>query len=178
MSTLNSVTVSSVARHGKAFQVDGEWYSAFNPTQLNGVARGDTITFQYKEKESGGRVYKNVQGNVTIEGKSGNDAPASNGGSSSESSPPRRASSAYGRGTFPIPALDGQRSIIRQNSVTNAVNLMKDHLPKSGKINWDDYADNVIAVARKFEAYSTGDLDAEEAEKLMGESESETASDD
>ena len=64
---------------------------------------------------------------------------------------------------FPIPALHGDRAIVRQNSVTNAVKLITDSVHSTDEADWDELADMVIAIARKFEAYSCGDLDMEQA---------------
>jgi hypothetical protein len=64
---------------------------------------------------------------------------------------------------FPIPALHGDRAIVRQNSVTNAVKLITDSVHSTDEADWDDLADMVIRIARKFEAYSCGDLDMAQA---------------
>lgn len=64
---------------------------------------------------------------------------------------------------FPIPALHGDRAIVRQNSLTNAVKLITDSVVKTDKADFEDMADFAISIARKFEAYSCGDLDMEQA---------------
>jgi hypothetical protein len=64
-----------------------------------------------------------------------------------------------GKGVFPIPALDGQRAIVRQNAITNARELYA--ASKGGKV-FDfsrDVAAEIVSVARFFEAYACGDLD-------------------
>lgn len=64
---------------------------------------------------------------------------------------------------FPIPPLHGDRAIVRQNSLTNAVNLLKD------KIELDEdvvkTAEFIVSIARVFEAYSCGDMDMMDAAK-------------
>jgi hypothetical protein len=67
---------------------------------------------------------------------------------------------------FPIPPLHGDRAIVRQNSITNAVKAVADLLD-SDDMNIDLYVDTIITVARKFEAYSCGDLDAAQAEEMV-----------
>ncbi len=70
---------------------------------------------------------------------------------------------------FPIPLLHGDRAIVRQNSVTNAVKLMVDSSkPESLQaMTSDELCDHVITMARKLEAYSCGDLESEAADKLV-----------
>ena len=63
--------------------------------------------------------------------------------------------------TFPMDAFAPKRSINRQNALTNAVayaNEREDHMS----------VEDIIQVARQFEAYTTGDMDVEEAKKLAG----------
>lgn len=64
---------------------------------------------------------------------------------------------------FPIPALHGDRSIIRQNALARATDI---YIAARGGKPFDLEASNldlVIAFARKFEAYTAGDLDMAEA---------------
>lgn len=78
----------------------------------------------------------------------------------------RKASGGYSRGTFPIPLLDGQRSIIRQNALTNARELYQT-FTQEPSASFEDAADRIISIARIFESYSAGDIEAQEAEKLL-----------
>ena len=64
---------------------------------------------------------------------------------------------------FPIPALHGDRAIVRQNALARATDL---YIAARGGKPFELEASNldlVIAFARKFEAYTAGDLDMEEA---------------
>jgi hypothetical protein len=79
----------------------------------------------------------------------------------------------YGRPekTFPVPLLHGDRSIIRQNSLAHATNLVVSVYPKESVLvpaqtELDSMAEMVIKVAMKFEEYSAGDLERHELEKL------------
>jgi hypothetical protein len=74
------------------------------------------------------------------------------------------SSSGYSRDkVFPIPPLHGDRSIVRQNALARATELYVATL--GGKstvfatIDWG----NIIALAKKFEAYTAGDTDMKEA---------------
>lgn len=121
---------------------DGRWYSTkmeWKPKmELN---KGDSITFdagptgKYLQK-----VKKNGGGSV---------APSSGSPSAAPQKP-------VGGRTFPIGALAPERTINRQNALTNAVNYLTGGSPEE-----------VIEVAKMFEAYTTGDLDAIEAQEAM-----------
>lgn len=65
---------------------------------------------------------------------------------------------------FPIPALHGDRAIVRQNALARATDL---YIAARGGKPFDLEAstlDLVIKFARKFEAYTAGDLDMAEAQ--------------
>jgi hypothetical protein len=62
--------------------------------------------------------------------------------------------------------LHGDRAIIRQNSITNATKLYTDSQKQGTITDYDAASDVIIALARKFEAYSCGDLDAAMAEQM------------
>jgi hypothetical protein len=66
---------------------------------------------------------------------------------------------------FPIPPLHGDRAIVRQNSVTNAVNLFLHTNTDEGRyaMTPDEITNAVLQLARNLEAYSCGDLEAAEA---------------
>lgn len=67
-----------------------------------------------------------------------------------------------GKGVFPIPALDGQRSIVRQNALTNAREVVMKTVKEGGTIDQNITPQLIIDIARKFEAYACGDLDMQE----------------
>ena len=122
---------------------------------------GDEIDFQFTENTYG----KNVDlASVQLIAK----------GTGSPTPPPATATTApakaYGAPAkvFPIPALHGDRAIVRQNSITNATKAVCDYFDSNDGINTvDEYADLIIQVARKFEAYSCGDLDMQAAEAMV-----------
>jgi len=121
---------------------------------------GDEIDFQFTENTYG----KNVDlASVQLIAK-GTGAPAP---SASPSTAPAKAYGAPAK-VFPIPALHGDRAIVRQNSITNATKAVCDYFDSNDGIDTvGDYADLIIQVARKFEAYSCGDLDMEAAEAMV-----------
>ena len=74
-------------------------------------------------------------------------------------------SSGYKEKVFPIPALHGDRAIVRQNALARATDL---YIAARGSKPFElevSTLDLVIAFARKFEAYTAGDLDMAEAMK-------------
>lgn len=141
--------VSSKARTGKSIQVNGEWYGVFDASSLDHVNRGDTVTFNAKKSKCG--RFNNISGTVSV-GSNGASAPS--GGSSPT---PARSYGGGGR-TFPVGALAPERTINRQNALTNAIAYHKDA---------DVDTNIIINTARIFEAYTTGDLDQQEAEEAM-----------
>ena len=117
---------------------------------------GDTIDFQYTENTYGKNVdLASVQLLAKGEGApTTTPAPTTASPSKAPYSPPTRP--------FPIPALHGDRAIVRQNSLSNAVNLFRED-KEIAKMAGEDRANIIIDIARMFEAYSCGDLDMEQA---------------
>lgn len=144
--------VTSKARTGKSIQVNGNWYGAYSPETLNAVNRGDTVAFQSKKSKCG--RFNNISGAVTVSGEDA--APAAQ----SSAPAPQRQYGNQGR-TFPVGALAPERTINRQNALTNAVAFTKDNVEISPQ--------EVIDIARLFEAYTTGDIDQAEAEAALAE---------
>ena len=125
-------------------------------------AIGDEVDFQYTENTYG----KNVDMTSVQMIKKGTGAPTP----STSSASPAKAPYSPPAKVFPIPLLHGDRAIVRQNSITNATKAVGDFFDNTD--NFDsvqEYADLVIEIARKFEAYSCGDLDAQAAEAMVKE---------
>jgi hypothetical protein len=147
---------------GSGVVVEGIKYGCYDPSKANlsEVNAGDTIEFMYQEKGK----YTNVTGRISVRSKHAG-APIPPTPAPASSAPPRK-----GGWAFPIPALDGQRAIVRQNSVTNATNLVGKLLSLDGDVLPDlDIATRIVAIAKVFEEYSTGDLDAKLADEAMKE---------
>lgn len=74
-----------------------------------------------------------------------------------------------GKGVFPIPLLDGQRSIVRQNALTNARELYTSNCVDTGPttIPAEEAADRIVEIARIFESYTAGDIEARQAEQEL-----------
>jgi hypothetical protein len=142
-----------------SFKVDGEWYKTGFAKPPAG--KGDTVSFAYTE----GTYGKEVDAKTMSVPK---DAPSIDRGGAATPASPRPAPSYGGKGVFPIPALDGQRAIVRQNALTNARELV---VAASGGKPFpisDETTNAIIAFARQFEAYACGDLDAVRARELSG----------
>lgn len=123
-------------------------------------AIGDEIDFQFTENTYG----KNVDLTSVQMIKKGTGTPVTASASPAKApySPPSKV--------FPIPLLHGDRAIVRQNSITNATKAVCDYVgSKEDVATIQDYAEIIIEIARKFEAYSCGDLDAQAAEAMVAE---------
>ena len=134
-----SGSISRVGQNGKSFQLvetDDKWYGAFNATQLAGATVGNSVSFFYESVSKGDRTFHNIKGNVTVSG----GATVPPGGASAMS-----------------PSLSRDRLILRQNALTNAVNAMSLIMKEGGTFSTDE----VIAIAKDFEAYTSGDADAD-----------------
>src|SRR3990167_2104825 len=132
---------------------DGQWYKlGFKKPQF---AKGDEVEFEFTSGKWGNEV-TSVLSAPTADA----DAPVV-----ATAPAPRKAygggtAGGYSRGQFPIPATDGQRSIIRQNSLGHALKLTE--LNK-----FSPTAEDIIKIARKFEAFSAGDTEAAAAKKAL-----------
>jgi hypothetical protein len=90
-------------------------------------------------------------------------APAG-GGTAAAAPAPKAGGYSYKEKVFPIPPLHGDRSIVRQNALARATDL---YIAARGGKPFELEAstlDLVISFARKFEAYTAGDLDLAEVE--------------
>jgi len=125
-------------------------------------AIGDEVDFQYTENTYGKTVDLT---SVQMIKKGSGSAPTTTAPSAAKApySPPAKV--------FPIPPLHGDRAIVRQNSITNATKAVNDMLTggeaEAYSGTFEEYAADIIHVARMFEAYSCGDLDAQAAEAMV-----------
>lgn len=146
--TTRTGTVEAVTNKFGKFNVlldDGQWYSTKMEWKPSfDVNKGDIISF---DAGPTGKYLSKVK--KTGSGAPTSPAPSSSGGV-------QRAPS--GR-TFPVGALAPERTINRQNALTNAVNYCDSEASP----------EEIVDIARIFEAYTTGDLDAAEAEAAMAE---------
>jgi ferredoxin-NADP reductase len=77
--------------------------------------------------------------------------------------PQTKAFGGYKDKVFPIPALHGDRAIVRQNALARATDI---YIAARGGKPFElepENLDFVIKLARKFEAYTAGDIDMMEA---------------
>lgn len=137
----------SIMANGERFQ-----YGFKKPT----FAIGDEIDFQYTDGSYG----KSVDVSSVQMIKKGTGVPAPTGNPSGGTVPtPARGSYSPPVKVFPVPPTHGDRSIIRQNSISNAAKTVVDGGFAKGK-SADEVAAQIITIAQMFEAYSSGDLDA------------------
>lgn len=145
---------------GNKITVDGEKYSAFAASQIQ-CRVGDFVDFEYIEKPGVTRagtsvVYKNIQGNAVP----GTSAAA---GAAGTASPPRGFTPPPAKVGEPILAKD--RLILRQNALTAAVNYCNTLC--SFATGTKPTTELVIETAKKFEYYTSGDMDYDAAEKAL-----------
>lgn len=143
-----------------AIQANGERFSVgFNKPKFN---VGDTIDFKYEEGSYGKqvdpktiRVLSKGSGTSAAAPTGNVDTPAAGVAPARTYDPPQKV--------FPIPLMHGDRSIIRQNALTNAreavATLGIQDMPTDA-----EYASRIIAMARLFEEYSAGDIERRAAE--------------
>jgi len=136
-----------------SFKVNGTWIK--HGFKSPGCNVGDEVAF---DGETGMYGVETKAVNILNRG-TGADPSAAVPSSTASSSKP-----SYGSRVFPIPALHGDRSIVRQNALARATELYVG--ARGGKpfdLDVVDVSDIVISLARKFEAYTAGDLDMAEA---------------
>jgi hypothetical protein len=165
MTTLTEVTVEAVGKDGKRFKVGPNWYSGFKASQLGGLESGDTVTFTFKDTGT----WKNLVGDVQVVSK------GAGGARTSTFKDPGPSTQKVGS-----VILDRDRTIARQNALTNArelyLGLYRHHIPantaEEGEPDAIDYASSaqdIIDIAYKFEAYTTGDIEKDNAKKAFEE---------
>jgi len=95
--------------------------------------------------------------------RKGAGAPAVTSSAPAAAAPAVKAFGGYKEKVFPIPALHGDRAIVRQNALARATDI---YIAARGGKPFEldvDSLDYVIKLARKFEAYTAGDIDMMEA---------------
>lgn len=149
-----SGVIEAVGRGGKGIKIGEEWYGAFAAKQTKGAQQGDEVEFEFELSEKGGQTFRNIKGDVKIVSKG--EAPAEqSSGSSGRAAPQQRQSGGFTPKVFPIPADHPDRAIIRQNAATRAVELITAAGVTEDTLT--DAAEFAIELARKFEAYYSGE---------------------
>ena len=161
--TNKTVTTKFGPKPAYSIKANGEWFSVgFNKPKFN---VGDTVDFMYEE----GAYGKQVDGKTIRVLSKGTGTPPPATAAEAPSAPAR----SYGppQKVFPVPLMHGDRSIIRQNALTNAreafadlVRFNRDAGAKPAILEADEYAACVLAMARMFEEYSAGDIERRAAE--------------
>lgn len=106
-----------------------------------------------------------TSGTYGIETKSVNIISKTASGVAGSSSSPAKVSpvvGSYGK-VFPIPPLHGDRSIVRQNALARAVDIFIGSAGGKPYTFEESVTTTIINLAKKFEAYTAGDLDMAEA---------------
>ena len=143
-----------------SFKANGVWYQT--GFKFSGLNVGDVVSFDYTEDQYGKQV--------AVASIAKGATPVLSGGSVPSSALPvgRAPAPSYSsKGVFPIPALDGQRSIVRQNALTNAREAVMQKLGGEAALNLNQLGEAIVRLARYFESYTTGDMDMEEVKSEM-----------
>lgn len=129
---------------------------------------GDEVTFQYTDGSYGPDI---DQPTVRVVSGGATDAPVPVKTYSKTPAGAIGSTGGYKEKTFPVPPLHGDRAIIRQNALTNAREAIVagyvaegKPLPTRAKLK-----EEIIALAREFEAFTAGDIDLENAKKELAE---------
>lgn len=161
--------IEALTKDGKGFLIDGQWYKCFTPAMMK-AAKGDFVSFSYKQVEKDGRTYNNVSGVVSGSGGSGT-VPNSGTVSKVAGVGPTQT-----RDPLMLPVLlTRERAIIRQSSLAQAVNY--GNYGEGTQANKVMSVDDIIRVAREFEAYASGDLDIETAKLSLNNEDLDGAND-
>jgi hypothetical protein len=141
-----------------SMKVEGKWVKCGfkNP----GVNAGDNVDF-----DAVAGTYGLETKSVNILSRAGAAATVASGASTAVGTSATYSSKAgsFGGKVFPIPALHGDRSIVRQNALARATEL---YVAARGGKPFDLDKSNlelIIGFARTFESYTAGDIDLAEA---------------
>lgn len=160
--TNKSVTTKYGPKPTYSFQgTDNEWYSmGFKKPRFNA---GDELSFDYTENTYGKQV---DDATIVI---AGGGTPMKGKSVMPTSAPNAKPAYQPNNRVFPIPPLAGERAIIRQNALTNAREVYVASCGSVFPMDDEVISSAIIDLARKFEAYTAGDLDTAMAEKMMEE---------
>jgi hypothetical protein len=158
--TTKEVTTKFGPKPAYTVVANGERYSYGFKKPTFGI--GDEVDFQYTDGTYGKSV--DLTSVRLIKKGTGSPVAAPTGGASA----PAKGGYTPAAKVFPIPPLHGDRAIVRQNSITNATKAVNDYLASCDGMpdSVGEYADTIIDIARKFEAYSCGDIDQAVAESM------------
>lgn len=143
-----------------SLQIDGTWYSCGFTDPRASV--GEEVAFESTSGPYGEEIVKGtlVRTGGLVVAPEPRPVPTSSVGIN----PAPKSGPSVGVRPFPIPALHGDRAIIRQNALGHAARLVSTDPHRT--VGDDAVAERVISIARKFEAYACGDIDRDMAEKM------------
>lgn len=160
-----SGVVEAKSRAGTGLKIGEDWFNAFHAKELEDVQAGDEVEFDYSVTNKGGKDFKNIlEGTLSVIAEGSGPPPARNSsrGGARQAAPSRRnaapARQSSGRadsaprGQSAEP--DRQRSIVRQNSLSQA-NALFASLVRLGVMGEEEsHVAVVLEMARMFEKYS------------------------
>ena len=142
-----------------SMKVNGTWVKC--GFKSHNASVGDEVEF---DGNTGTYGMETKAVNIIRKGTGGAAPSAGVTSSTAGAAPAKSYSSGYKEKVFPIPALHGDRAIVRQNALARATDMfIAAHGGKPFGLE-ESSLDMVIKFARKFEAYTAGDIDMAEAE--------------
>jgi hypothetical protein len=151
-----------------SIKVAGQWFKCGfkNPNvEVGFQVDFDSITGKYGSETS----------KVNILSRTVATPPAS-GASVIAAGAVRSSAPSYSREkVFPIPPLHGDRSIVRQNALARATELFIGACGGKAYAVDSSTCQMIIKLAKQFEAYTSGDMDLEEAEAEFADSSTKAA---
>ena len=154
---MNTVKTPYGVKEIQRFQIGGNYYSGgFKTWPVN---EGDEVELSYATNAKG---YNDVKGlSVTTP----NPNPVAPTGAAGNQAASGKGSARHVGRTFPVDALAPERTINRQNALTNSVAFHGAFTTNATQ--FVVVAEDIINTARIFEAYTTGDIDRAEAEAMI-----------
>lgn len=167
MSTVSGVIQyinDNPGRKNKSVKLNGDanYYSFFDESYMEGVRVGDNVILAFKAVHKNGRTFYNLTGPIKLAAGMESSTPAAATTSERPMSMPREPE-------FPVSPENRQVSIIRQNALGHATQVVI-NAEIEGDYRFqtfDECANMIVAVARIFEDYASGQGDLRAVKSML-----------
>lgn len=145
-----SGVVQAKTGNGKSIKVNGDFYGAYRTTELDGINKGDNVSFEYEFSKCG--KWRNIKGDITVSAAA---APSQTAAPARSEAPARKNAPAEAG------SISRDRTIVRQNATSNASRIVA-ALIAAGRFNvpGNQIGGAVIRLAVQFEQYCMADAAA------------------
>ncbi len=154
MGKLQTITgvIEAKSRNKKGIKIEDEWFNAYKANELDDFDRDDEVEVEYELVEKGGQEFRNIK---SISRAGGSSSSRSRSSSSRERSSSSSSERSTGGGSKSLGDDARQRSIVRQNSLTNANALLATYY-RGQDINGEpeEFAELLVEIAGILEKYS------------------------